>query len=123
MRVLLFVSSDPGRPGLVDPMLVIAERPDAVLPPHPQGLEWRYFATTTLDDQLLAQVKFMAEAALADYGWFVFGEPLNERSTISHLIDDEATLRAFRRERAKAETAGNAGMPQVLPRTSESADS
>lgn len=51
-QLLVFVTeTDDG--GVIAPTLFVPDRPDAVLPPHPLALTWRYFATISEDDDLL----------------------------------------------------------------------
>jgi hypothetical protein len=52
MLLLVFVTDDGTGTG-ASPTLFIPAVPNAEIPPHPRGLEWRYFATIGEDDKLL----------------------------------------------------------------------
>ncbi len=53
MQLLVFVTDD-GNGGTTGPTLYVAEDKQATLPPNPRSLEWRYFATISDQDELLA---------------------------------------------------------------------
>ena len=52
MQLLVFVSDNGSDTGTA-PTLFVPATPDAVLPRHPSGMSWRYFATIGEDDELL----------------------------------------------------------------------
>lgn len=64
-RMLVFVTDDGMSPDGTGPILVLEERPEAVLPRHPRSLSWRYFATVGIEDGLLAADRPAIEAAHA----------------------------------------------------------
>lgn len=71
MRVLIFVTDD-GRSGEgTGPTLFVTEMPFALLPTHPRALNWKYFATVSLDDALLASQRSAIEAALVSTGSYL----------------------------------------------------
>lgn len=52
MNLLVFVSENDSEIA-TGPTLFVPDTPDAVMPPNPYGLEWRYFATIADEDELL----------------------------------------------------------------------
>jgi hypothetical protein len=74
--MIVFVTDDGmGRKG-TGPILYLADRPDAYLPPHPRSMEWRYFATMDSDDAIVDELRPQLVAALMHRIPFV----------VSHLI-------------------------------------
>lgn len=67
MQILVFVTDD-GRPNGTGPILFLPATPEAVLPPHPRSLSWRYFATVSEDDALLGDDKAAVLADIRDKG-------------------------------------------------------
>ena len=51
MLVMVFVTDDGSDDGS-GPLLFMGEWRESALPPNPRDLEWRYFATVSLDDQM-----------------------------------------------------------------------
>lgn len=70
MLVMVFVTDDESNEG-TGPLLYVLESPDAVLPPHPRGLAWWYFATLGLDDNIFVRERTEVEIALQDRGAYV----------------------------------------------------
>jgi hypothetical protein len=70
MRLLVFVTDD-GKTDRTGPILFMREVPEAVLPPHPRSLTWRYFATISTGDALLGDDMAEAMAAMELHGYFV----------------------------------------------------
>jgi hypothetical protein len=58
MQVLVFVTDDGKAVEGSGPTLIIEDRAQAVLPPNPRALGWRYFATMKAEDAM-----FGSEAA------------------------------------------------------------
>lgn len=77
MRILVFATDQPGTPEASAPFAIIPEAAAAFLPQHPGALEWRYFATMQLDDQMLAVDREAINAALRDPGYYISDRPLN----------------------------------------------
>lgn len=65
MVVLVFVTDDGSDEG-TGPLLYVAEDPATFLPPNPRGLDWRYFATMQLDDQMFLEERQEVESALME---------------------------------------------------------
>lgn len=65
MKVLVFVSDD-GTDAGTGPILFIKDVPDAILPPNPRGMAWRYFATVDVADQLLDDERDAIRRSLSD---------------------------------------------------------
>jgi hypothetical protein len=65
MQVLVFVTDDARSPQGSGPILVVQARPEAVLPPHPRALEWRYFATMETDDTFFGRGRGLMKLALS----------------------------------------------------------
>lgn len=65
MKVLVFVSDD-GTDAGTGPILFIKDVPDAILPPNPRGMAWRYFATVDVTDQLLDDERDAIRRSLSD---------------------------------------------------------
>lgn len=77
LRVLVFATDRPGHADASAPFAIIPEAAEAFLPQHPGGLEWRYFATMRLDDQLLAGDRATITSALHEPGFYISHRPLN----------------------------------------------
>jgi hypothetical protein len=77
LRILVFATDRPGTTEASAPFAIIPEAAAAFLPQHPGGLEWRYFATMRLDDQMLAVDREAINAALRDPGYYISDRPLN----------------------------------------------
>jgi hypothetical protein len=77
LRVLVFATEHPGQSDASAPFVIIPEAAAAFLPQHPGGLEWRYFATMRLDDQMLAVDRDAIDAALRNPGYYISDRPLN----------------------------------------------
>jgi hypothetical protein len=88
MRVLVFATSDPELDENAAPFVVIPDGPEAFLPPHPDGLEWSYYVTTTTGDVFLMHRRDEAEAGLAANGFFVFGKP-PDRDRLDAVLAEE----------------------------------
>lgn len=71
MQVIVFISRDPEHEGHVPSLLVLPDRADAAIPKHLQGLEWRYFATTSTTDRLLAKSRVNVERELETEGYAI----------------------------------------------------
>lgn len=76
LRVLVFATDRSGAPEASAPFVIIPEAAAAFLPQHPGGLEWRYFATMRLDDQMLAKDRAVITAALHDPGYYITDRPV-----------------------------------------------
>jgi hypothetical protein len=77
LRVLVFATDRAGTEEASAPFVIIPEAAAAFLPQHPGGLEWRYFATMRLDDQMLAGDRAVITAALHDPGYYISDRPLH----------------------------------------------
>lgn len=77
LRVLVFATDRPGTPEASAPFVIIPEAAAAFLPQHPGGLEWRYFATMRLDDQMLAEDRAVITSALHDPGYYITDRPVH----------------------------------------------
>jgi hypothetical protein len=71
VQVIVFISRDPDHDGRVPSLLVLPDRADAAIPKHLQGLEWRYFATTSITDRLLAKSRVDIERELEAEGYAI----------------------------------------------------
>lgn len=71
MRVLVFATDKQGHPETSSPFVIIPDAAGSYLPQHPGGLEWRYFATMRLDDQLLFPDRAAIEAAFHAPGYYI----------------------------------------------------
>jgi hypothetical protein len=76
LRVLVFATDQPPHSDASAPFVIIPEAAAAFLPPHPGGLEWRYFATMRLDDQMLAKDREVITAALHNPGYYISDKPV-----------------------------------------------
>lgn len=76
LRVLVFATDSSRAAEASAPFVIIPEAAAAFLPQHPGGLEWRYFATMRLDDQMLAADRAEITAALHDPGYYVTDRPV-----------------------------------------------
>jgi len=54
MNILVFVTDDGTEAG-TGPILFLKDFATSSMPEHPQGLEWKYFATVTEGDELLGE--------------------------------------------------------------------
>jgi hypothetical protein len=70
MNILVFVTDDGTEAG-TGPILFLRDLPTAVLPAHPRGLEWKYFATIPEGDPLLGEDRAAVRSALEDDEPFV----------------------------------------------------
>jgi hypothetical protein len=70
MSVHVFVTED-GTANGTGPLLFLPDRPDAYLPAHPRSLSWRYFATVSSEDNLVAGEGRDAALALSQDGFYV----------------------------------------------------
>lgn len=77
LRVLVFATDQPGHSDASAPFVIIPEAAAAFLPQHPGGLEWRYFATMRLDDQMLASDRADIISDLHERGYYISHHPLN----------------------------------------------
>jgi hypothetical protein len=77
LRILVFATDHPERSEASAPFVIIPEAAAAFLPQHPDGREWRYFATMRLDDQMLASDRTDIASALHDPGYYISHHPLN----------------------------------------------
>lgn len=84
MRVLIFVTDDGTSREGTGPTLFVAELPLTLLPTHPRSLSWKYFATVSLDDALLASQKAAIESALAHTGSYLWPRPIHGSSIEEH---------------------------------------
>jgi hypothetical protein len=71
VQVIVFISRDPSQEGHVPSLLVLPDQADAAIPRHLQGIEWRYFATTSTTDRLLARSRVDVERELAAEGYAI----------------------------------------------------
>ena len=69
MHLLVFVTDD-GKGGTTGATLYLPQNAEASLPPNPRSLEWRYFATISDRDELLAHSPGAIEA-IEQHGYFV----------------------------------------------------
>jgi len=70
VQVIVFISRDPANQQAHAPMLlVLPDRADAAIPKHLQGMDWRYFATTSTDDRLLAKSRIDVAQELEAQGY------------------------------------------------------
>lgn len=65
MNVLVFVSDDGTEAG-TGPILFVKDVPHAILPAHPRGMTWRYFATVDATDPLLGDEREAIQQSLSD---------------------------------------------------------
>ncbi|HEV7276799.1 MAG TPA: hypothetical protein VGN80_10960 [Devosiaceae bacterium] len=77
LRVLVFATDRDGTAEASAPFVIIPEAAASFLPAHPGGLEWRYFATMRLDDQMLAEDRAVITAALHDPGYYITDKPVH----------------------------------------------
>lgn len=77
LRVLVFATDRPGTSDAAAPFVIIPEAAAAFLPQHPGGLDWRYFATMRLDDQMLAADRAAITTALHDPGYYITDRPVH----------------------------------------------
>jgi hypothetical protein len=70
MQVNVFVS-EVRQDGEPTQMLVLPFGPEAAIPAHLQGTEWRYFATTEADDKIINLPQGEVEVAIAADGYLV----------------------------------------------------
>ena len=70
IQLLVFVSDDGTGTG-TGPILFLPSRPDAALPPNPRGMEWRYFATISDEDNLLGSDRTAALEAIGSEGFYI----------------------------------------------------
>jgi hypothetical protein len=77
LRVLVFATEQPDHPETSAPFVIIPEAADSFLPQHPGGLEWRYFATMRLDDQMLLADRMTIEQAFRTPGYYISDRPLH----------------------------------------------
>jgi hypothetical protein len=70
MQLHIFVTRD-GMGAGTGPLLFISISPQAVLPPHPRALEWRYLATIDHEDTLLAPDRSLALAGIERDGFYI----------------------------------------------------
>jgi hypothetical protein len=76
MRVLVFSTDIPGRSGRSAPHVILPDRAGAFLPQHPDGHEWLYFVTASLEDALFAAERDVIEEALASQGFYISSLPM-----------------------------------------------
>jgi hypothetical protein len=57
--------------GLPTQMLVLPFGPEAKIPVHLQDVQWRHFATTEADDQIIGLTRGAVEVALACDGYLL----------------------------------------------------
>jgi hypothetical protein len=70
MQVNVFVS-EVHQDGEPTQMLALPSGPEAVIPSHLRGIDWRYFATTESDDKIIGLAPGEVEVALARDGYLV----------------------------------------------------
>jgi len=63
MNILIFVTDD-GTDAGSGPVLFLKDFATSSMPTHPRGLEWKYFATVTEDDELLGEDRKAIRLAL-----------------------------------------------------------
>jgi hypothetical protein len=63
MNILVFVTDDGTEAG-TGPILFLKDFETSAMPAHPRGLEWKYFATVTEDDELLGEDRRAIRLAL-----------------------------------------------------------
>lgn len=78
MQVNVFVS-EVRQDGGPTQMLVLPFGPEAAIPTHLQGIEWRYFATTEADDRIINVPPGEVEVALAADGYLVVTTQAQDR--------------------------------------------
>jgi hypothetical protein len=71
MNLLMFVTDDTRSAEGTGPTLLVKDSPNSVLPEHPRGLSWRYFASLHLDDALLATDRQRIVQDITRRGFFV----------------------------------------------------
>lgn len=64
MQVLIFVTDDGRAAEGSGPTLIVEDVPNAVLPPNPRSLQWRYFATMRAEDALFGSESALLREAL-----------------------------------------------------------
>lgn len=70
MQLNVFATDDGSRDGS-GPILLLPLDPQAVLPPHPRSLEWRYFATIEDKDNIPGTDRDAALSAIEDDGYYI----------------------------------------------------
>lgn len=63
MQVRIFLTADGSDHGTA-PVLYLEDRPGAIAPAHPDGGQWKYFATVKLGDPVLSIVATKLKTAL-----------------------------------------------------------
>jgi len=63
MKILVFITDDGTEAGS-GPVLFLKDFATSSMPPHPRGLEWKYFATVTENDELLGEDRKAIKLAL-----------------------------------------------------------
>ncbi|KQW77616.1 hypothetical protein ASC89_20855 [Devosia sp. Root413D1] len=66
----IYATGDRGGARASGPSLIVAADNVAALPRHPTGKSWRYLATISDSDALLASRREIIEAALQSHGYF-----------------------------------------------------
>lgn len=67
MQVTVFISD--ARKGEEPTLLVLPYGPEAAIPRHLRGLEWRHLAITSSGDKLLGAADTKVEAGIAEHGY------------------------------------------------------
>lgn len=70
MQVNIFVS-EADQTGAPTTMLVLPYGPEATIPKHLQGIEWRYLATAEADDRLIGMEPGEVAVALSNDGYLL----------------------------------------------------
>ncbi|MFD2646377.1 hypothetical protein ACFSX5_01055 [Devosia albogilva] len=70
MQVNVYVS-ELHQDGQPTQMLVLPFGPDAAIPAHLQNMQWRYFATTEVDDRIIGLTRGEVEVALHRDGYLI----------------------------------------------------
>lgn len=81
----LYVTGNRGGARASGPSLVVAADNMTALPHHPTGKSWRYLATISDGDALIAPRHEIIEAALTSRGFFASRWPLGVRSSRAAL--------------------------------------
>lgn len=84
MLLKIYATGDRGVGRASGPSLIVEADHVAALPHHPTGKAWRYFATISDNDALIASRREIIEAALAGRGFFASRWALGIGSAPSH---------------------------------------
>ena len=75
MHVLVFATDQPTTGTSGSPFVAIPDSASAALTPHPQGLQWTYFATMAADDVMLSLANDKLSSELQANGYFIWQFP------------------------------------------------